>query len=91
MFFLRKYRLVLFISLLLFIIPFFWFKPGEMDLGGDGNRLYFYDPLNFLKNVVFYSIDSEGKGNVEQRHAYLIYVAYLTVSSFLLDFFQYIL
>lgn len=46
-----------------------------MDLGGDGNRLYFYDPVAFIKNVSFYSIDSEGKGNVEQRHAYLIYVA----------------
>jgi len=85
LFFLRKYRLVLFISLLLFIIPFFWFKPGEMDLGGDGNRLYFYDPLNFLKNVVFYSIDSEGKGNVEQRHAYLIYVGFIALIKYFIN------
>lgn len=50
-----------------------------MDLGGDGNRLYFYDPLAFIKNVSLYAIDSEGKGNVEQRHAYLVYVGLLAL------------
>jgi len=35
------------ISVILFFIPFFWLKPGEMDLGGDSTRLYFYDPVSF--------------------------------------------
>lgn len=83
--FLRKYRFALFISLFLFVIPFFWFKPGEVDLGGDGNRLYFYDPLSFIKNVSLYSIDSEGKGNVEQRHAYLIYVGLLALIKYFIN------
>ena len=77
--FLKEHKLALLIGLVLFTIPFFWFKPGAMDLGGDGNRLYFYDPLSFIKNVSLYSIDSEGKGNVEQRHAYLVYVGLLAV------------
>lgn len=33
------------IALLLFFVPFFWLKPGFVDLGGDSGRLYFLDPL----------------------------------------------
>lgn len=83
--FLKEHKLALFIGLVLFIIPFFWFKPGEVDLGGDGNRLYFYDPLSFIKNVSLYAIDSEGKGNVEQRHAYLVYVGLLAFIKHFID------
>ena len=83
--FFKKYWVVLLISFFLFIIPFFWFKPGEVDLGGDGNRLYFYDPLSFIKNVSLYAIDSEGKGNVEQRHAYLVYVGLLALIKHFID------
>lgn len=50
-----------------------------MDLGGDGNRLYFYNPEQFITNVSLYGIDSEGKGNVEQRHAYLMYVGMIAL------------
>ena len=53
------------ISLLLFIIPFFWLKPGEMDLGGDSSRLYFYDPINYLNNYSLYNILPFGMGLVE--------------------------
>ncbi len=35
----------LFVTLVLFFIPFFWLKPGFVDLGGDSGRLYFIDPL----------------------------------------------
>lgn len=83
--FIKKINPIIIIAIILFIIPFFWFKPGTMDLGGDGNRLYFYDPLNFLKNVVFYSIDSEGKGSVEQRHAYLIYVSFIALIKYFIN------
>ena len=75
--FLRKYRLVLLISLFLFIVPFFWFKPGTMDLGGDGTRLYFYDPQAFIKNGALYLVDPHGKGYLDPRQAYLVYVGLL--------------
>jgi len=61
-----KFKLpVIFICVALFVIPFFWLKPGEMDLGGDSGRLYFYDPQALLKSNSLYSIDPEGIGNVE--------------------------
>ncbi len=50
------------ITITLFIIPFFWISPGEMDLGGDASRLYFYDPLGYLKNAAFYNISPQGTG-----------------------------
>lgn len=54
--------LPLFISIILFFIPFFWLQPGEMDLGGDSSRLYFYDPLAYLLNQSAYSVISSGIG-----------------------------
>ncbi len=50
------------VSLILFIIPFFWLKPGEMDLGGDSSRLYFYDPISYIYSQTLYSIVSSGVG-----------------------------
>ncbi|MDP3685624.1 MAG: hypothetical protein Q8R32_02220, partial [bacterium] len=35
----------------LFAIPFFWFRYGEGDFGGDSSRLYFYDPLSWLRSL----------------------------------------
>ncbi len=55
-------RLSIIICLILFIIPFFWLKPGEMDLGGDTSRLYFYDPISYLRNQSLYAIVSSGIG-----------------------------
>lgn len=55
--------LIVFICFL--IIPFFWFKPGEIDLGGDSSRLYFYNPLGYLRNFGLYDVVSEGTGHVE--------------------------
>lgn len=58
-----KYTIIVFIiSLILFIVPFFWLKPGEMDLGGDSSRLYFYDPISYLHAHVLYNIVSSGIG-----------------------------
>lgn len=50
------------VALILFFLPFFWFKPGEMDLGGDSSRLYFYDPVSYLKNYSLFSISPSGFG-----------------------------
>ncbi len=44
-------RLVFLIGMVLFLIPFFWLESGFMDLGGDGGRLYFVDPLAVVKNI----------------------------------------
>ncbi len=51
-FFVNSRWFIVFICLLLAIIPFFWFKPGYIDIGGDSSRLYFYDPINFLNSFV---------------------------------------
>ncbi len=57
----RKFIIGL-ISFLLLVIPFLWFKPGELDLGGDSSRLYFFDPINFLLSHSLYSIFPSGLG-----------------------------
>ncbi len=59
-----KIKPVFVVAIILAIIPFFWLKPGEMDLGGDSSRLYFYDPLNYLKNFSLYGITPYGIGEV---------------------------
>lgn len=51
-------NLVSIIFLILLLVPFFWFRMGELDLGGDSSRLYFLDPLAFMRNVSSYSIIS---------------------------------
>lgn len=62
----KKINLVLIIILIvLAIIPFFWLKPGEMDLGGDSSRLYFYDPWSYMLNDVISSVSGNGAGRIE--------------------------
>lgn len=46
------------------VFPFFWLNIGEMDLGGDATRLYFYDPLSYLKNYGLYAVEPLGTGRV---------------------------
>lgn len=53
--FIKSWRFIIFIvCLALVLIPFLWLPLGEMDLGGDSNRLYYYDPMNFLKSFPLY-------------------------------------
>ena len=74
--FLKKLPIVIF--LVLFFVPFFWFPKNAVDLGGDGNRLYFYDPLAFTNNVSIFGITPEGKALVNpSNHAYLFYVLFI--------------
>ncbi len=47
----RNVQVVIIISVLLFIIPFFWLKPGYVDLGGDAGRFLFIDPLTVAANL----------------------------------------
>lgn len=65
-------KLLLYASVIfLAIIPFFWLKPGEIDLGGDSSRLYFYDPINYLKSFPLYAVAPNGF-NTENNASYLI-------------------
>lgn len=78
--FIIRHKIVFFLSLILFVIPFFWFEPGAMDLGGDGTRLYFYDPISFIRNVAIYSTAPEGKAVVDPtKHGYLVYVGLIAL------------
>ena len=81
--FFKEYKLVLLICLFLFIAPFFWLKPGEMDLGGDSSRLYFYDPIAFIKSTAIYDVSAQGKGIVEPNYYYLPYAAFLAFLKFI--------
>ncbi len=68
------------ICVILFILPFFWFKPGDVDLGGDTSRLYFYDPVNYLKNSNLYDVVSLGTGEVDWEGNYdYAYIPYLVL------------
>lgn len=49
-------------AVVLFVIPFFWFAPGEMDLGGDSSRLYFFDPTSYLTSHTLYGISASSQG-----------------------------
>lgn len=70
--FLKKKNLLILISMLILIaIPFFWMKPGEMDLGGDGSRLYFYDPIHYLQNFSLYAISPIGINSVNPAYFFL--------------------
>ena len=78
--FFKEHKLSLIICATLFILPFFWLKPGEMDLGGDSSRLFFYDPQNFLKNSNLYYVARDGIGSVEPEYSYdYAYIPYLAV------------
>lgn len=65
-------------ALLLFALPFFWFKSGEMDLGGDSSRLYFYDPVAYLKNYALYSVSPSNFGGENIGYFMIPFVLFLT-------------
>lgn len=76
---LRFSSLVWILALILFLIPFAWFRPGEMDLGGDSSRLYFYDPSAFLQQVSRYFIAPGSTGGVEPNFYYWPYVGLMAL------------
>lgn len=57
-----QHILLFLVSVFLFIVPFFWLKPGEMDIGGDSSRLYFYDPVKYLLSSTLYSVSASAFG-----------------------------
>lgn len=50
------------LALFLFLLPFFWFKSGYMDLGGDSSRLYFYDPIAYLQHYSLFAVSPSSVG-----------------------------
>lgn len=75
----RKNRIAFIIAIILFIIPFFWIKPGEANMGGDGGSLYYYDSINLIKHYFLYEIYPFGSGSVEPRFYYLPFVSILAL------------
>ncbi len=74
---LADHGIAILITLLLFVIPFFWLPPGTMDLGGDSSRLYFYDPVSYLLHVALYGVVPVGQGAVEPNYFYIPFVGLL--------------
>ncbi len=67
----RPKTLVFLICIILFILPFFWLRPNELELGGDSSRLYLYDPDSFMQADSLYSIQPDGVGNLRSDQAML--------------------
>ncbi len=51
----RKFFILLFIVISLFLIPQTWNKWDFYNLGGDDSRLYLYSPWHWLNNVAMHS------------------------------------
>ncbi len=60
-------------ALVLFLIPFFWFEPGYINLGGDGGRLYFLDPLAVAKSALNYTNSAYGYSFSFIPYLYFLY------------------
>lgn len=70
---------VIIIFLTLCVIPFFWFSPNEIEMGGDSNRLFLYDPAMYLRVNALFTLEPEGLGKVRPDHATLPFLALLTI------------
>ncbi len=77
--FLRKIPFPSVIAIVLFFIPFFWLKPGEIDLGGDSSRLYFYDPLTYIKGSVLSTLSPSSFGFENLNYSNLPFVILLLI------------
>lgn len=75
----HSFLLPFIISIILFIIPFFWLKPGEINLGGDASRLYFYDPHAFLFTNTLYGIIPSDIGGEAVSYYAFPYILLLTL------------
>lgn len=73
----KQHTFAIIVGLVLFFIPFFWLAPGEMNLGGDAGRLYFYDPAAYLDFQAFYNYVRSGNGGEVVNYVYLPLVTLL--------------
>lgn len=81
----KNHKIAIAIVLILFIIPFFWMKPGEIDMGGDGGSLYFYDPINFIKHYAVFESLPFGTGIIETQFNFLPFVTLIALLKFFLQ------
>ncbi len=77
--FLSSKVIVVLICLMLFLLPFFWLRPGELELGGDSSRLYLYDPGAFMYSNGLYSVQPVGNGSVVPNQNLLPYLFALQI------------
>lgn len=75
--------LVFFICIVLFILPFFWLRPNELELGGDSSRLYMYDPDSFMQANSLYTIQPDGMGVLRSDQAMLPFLFLLKLFYFI--------
>lgn len=75
--------LVFLICLVLFMLPLFWLKPGELEIGGDSNRLFLYDPSSYLRVNGLYSIEPYGMGAVTPTQALLPFLLILNIAYYI--------
>ena len=74
--------LILSVTILLLTLPFFWFKNGLVDLGGDSSRLYFIAPLLYLKNFAGSAILSIGQTHDVSGYYAIPFALILNIISF---------
>jgi len=70
------HRIALCIAAIFFFIPFFWLKPGYVDLGGDAGRLYFFEPFSIARNLYQQQLSAGFGSNI---YAMLPYILVLSV------------
>lgn len=73
--------MVVLICAILFILPFFWIAPGELEMGGDSNRLFLYDPGAYLQVNALYSVEPQGVGKVITDQSLLPFLMLLQLLS----------
>ena len=71
------------VAVILFLIPFFWLKPGEMDLGGDTGRLYFYDPVSYFFTSTLYVVSSASVGGQSLIYEFTPFIFLLIVLKYI--------
>lgn len=79
---LQRYGIRL-ILVALFIIPLFWFQNGEGDYGGDSSRLYFKEPLDYLRSMSLSAINSSGVAREYQQFFFVPFLLLLQGVRFL--------
>lgn len=73
--------MVIIIALVLFFMPFYWLPAGTVDLGGDGGRLYFYDPIHLAQHFGTYSLWPQGTGPVGAAFSRLPFFHFIAMMS----------
>ncbi len=76
-----KKIIIALICAILFVIPFFWIAPGELEMGGDSNRLFLYDPGLYLQVNALYSVEPQGVGKLTSNQNLLPFLILLQVLS----------